>query len=116
MPPKRNVASLSDLQATSARIDQDIASLRTELRNHKRREAYTHHIPKMVDTAAKIHWCRHHQQDHLIKFLRFKTGADTKDLERWAAAVCSWFTQASPEQRADMAAAVKDPPLRKSSC
>ena len=32
-----------------------------------------------------------------------------------AAAVCSWFMQASPERRADMAAAVKDPPLRRAA-
>jgi len=115
MPPKRNAASLTDLQANCARIDQDIASLRSELRNRRRREAYTHRIPKMVDTAAKILWCRHHKLDHLMKFLRFKTGADTKDLERWAAAVSSWFTQASPEQRTDMVNAVKDPSLRRAA-
>ena len=115
MPPKRNAASLADLQANCARIDQDIASLRTELRNRRRREAYTHQIPKMVDTAAKILWCRHHKLDHLMKFLRFKTGADTKDLERWAAAVTSWFTQASPEQRTDMGNADKDPSLRRAA-
>ena len=81
MPPKRNTASLADLQANCARIDQDIASLRTELRNRRRREAYTHQIPKMVDTAARVLWCRHHKLDHLMKFLRFKTGADTTDLK-----------------------------------
>lgn len=115
MPPKRNAASLSDLQATSTRIDQDIASLCTQLRNRRRREAYSHKIPKMVDTAAKILWCRHQKLDHLMKFLRFKTGADNKDLERWAAAVSSWCTQASPEQRTDMVTAVKDPSLRRAA-
>ena len=115
MPPQGTAETLSDLQATSTRIDQDIASLCSELRNRRRREAYSHKIPKLVDTAAKILWCRHHKMDHLMKFLRFKTGADTKDLERWATAVSSWFTQATPEQRADMVTAVKDPSLRRAA-
>lgn len=115
MQPGDIEVSQSDLQAASSRIDQDLASLRTELRNRRRREAYSHRIPKMVDTAAKIHWCRFQRQDHLIRFLRFKTGADTKDLERWATAVCSWFSQASTEQRADMATAVKEPSWRRAA-
>ena len=83
MPPKRNAASLAELKANCARIDQDIASLRTRLRNRRCREAYTRHIPTMVDTAANILGGRHHKLDHLMKYLRFKTEADTKDMKRW---------------------------------
>ena len=115
MPPHGTSVTLSELEASSARVDQDLASLCSVLRNRRRREAYCHKIPKQVAMAAKILWCRHRELGHLIKFLRFKTGADTTDLEKWASAVTSWFTEATPEQRTDTVTATNDPSLRRAA-
>ena len=113
MPCRAVKVSESDLQAASDQIAQELGSLRLEMRNRGRRDRYTHRIPKMVETAAKIHLCRFEKQDELIRFLRYKTGAAAADLERWTGTLCSWFSAASKEQRADMASATKEPLWRR---
>ena len=115
MPPKRQSAGQADLQSQSARISQELTSLRSQLRNFHRRAAYAHRIPKLVETAAKVHWCRFQRRDLLVKFMRFKTGMNSKDLSSWEEAVCSWFATASPEQRAVMTAADSLPSLRRAA-
>ena len=50
-----------------------------------------------------------------VKFMRFKTGMNSKDLSSWEEAVCSRFARASPEQRAVMTAADSLPSLRRAA-
>lgn len=116
MSSKRaRVETLKECQEGNARIADELSTLRKEIRNACRRERYSHSLPKMIETAAKILWCRVQQEDHLTSFLRHRTGAPTADLKAWAASVYSWSSKASAEARADMASATKTPALQRAA-
>ena len=80
-------------------LDSGLESVTRELRSIRKRHSRSRKLPPQVLTASKVLVSRTGNMSFLLPFLKWKTGRDKNDLDRWAGDMAVWYRGAGDDVR-----------------